>query len=208
MAFQLKKTFLFCIVCSVLALAGCKGKKNLTGDTRSPRFEIEGEQETVKNDRKPTRKPEKEPSDPGNYEKIVKKYAAELGIGAQEIKTPALYQYIDSWIGVPYKWAGESKSGTDCSGFVMVVYRDVFNKKLQRSATEMVKECEPIEKAMLQEADLVFFDINGKNSHVGIYLANGRFIHASTSRGVIISDLSQSYYQKYWGRAGRVKTGS
>jgi cell wall-associated NlpC family hydrolase len=139
------------------------------------------------------------------YTAIKKKYAEELGVSDNNLINGALYEFIDDWIGVPYKYAGNDKNGVDCSGFVNALYKAVFNKQLSRSATDIVKECNIIEKDKLQEGDLVFFDISAKNSHVGVYLVNNKFIHASTSKGVIISDLTQAYYVKYWGRAGRLK---
>ena len=108
-------------------------------------------------------------------------------------------------MGVPYKWAGNDKIGIDCSAFVNQVYLHVYKKQLERSAKDIINECEPIKKEELKEGDLVFFDISGANSHIGVFFENSKFIHASSSKGVIISDLNQSYWIKYWGRAGRVK---
>lgn len=120
----------------------------------------------------------------------------------------ALYKEIEAWLGTPYKYGGQSKKGTDCSGLVVEIYKSVYNKKLYRSSQEIYeKNCKPIQKNELREGDLVFF-ITNKNSkrinHVGLYLKNNKFIHSTTKRGVIISDLSEPYYEKYYFASGRV----
>lgn len=136
---------------------------------------------------------------------VIDKYAGIIGVDKNQLKNSALYEYIDSWMGVPYKYGGNTKDGVDCSGFVNAVYKDVYRQSLKRSATEIILQCNTLDKSELRESDLVFFDISGKNSHVGIYLANNRFVHASTSKGVMISSLTESYWTKNWGRAGRLK---
>lgn len=136
---------------------------------------------------------------------IVNKYAQELKTTPDNIYNEKLYKCIDGWIGVKYKWGGNDKSGVDCSGFTGAVYREVYNYQLKRSAYDIIKECDEIQKNRLMEGDLVFFDISSKNSHVGIYLANHKFVHASTSKGVMISDIDEAYWTKYWGRAARIK---
>ena len=104
--------------------------------------------------------------------------------------------------------------GVDCSGLTYNIYKKVYHKHLKRNSDDQRKEnCRKVSKGKLQEGDLVFFH-NGKNkrtaTHVGIYLKDNRFIHASTSRGVIISSLNEDYYRKHWYRrvwmqGGRVK---
>ena len=140
-----------------------------------------------------------------NSSAYVAKYAVELGVKPEELIAANLYEFIDTWIGTPYKYGGSTKEGTDCSGFVNAVYLSIYKIQLKRSATEIVNQCNIIDKKELKEGDLVFFDISGKNSHIGIYLVNNKFIHASSSKGVMISDLNQTYWIKYWGRAGRFK---
>lgn len=135
---------------------------------------------------------------------IKVKYAKLLGVSPESIEDEAFYLYIDGWIGVPYKYGGTGKSGTDCSGFVSNVYRDVYNKSMPRTTSEMDESTKNVSKAELKEGDLVFFDINGKkSSHVGIYLLNNKFVHASTSKGVIISDLENPYYKSAFAKGGR-----
>ncbi|MEJ8738721.1 C40 family peptidase [Phocaeicola sp. HCN-6420] len=119
--------------------------------------------------------------------------------------------YIESsqWIGVPYRAGGNTKRGVDCSGLTYNIYKKVYHKHLKRNSDEQRKtNCRKISKNKLQEGDLVFFH-NGKNkrtaTHVGIYLKNDRFIHASTSRGVIVSRLDEPYYRRVWMQGGRVK---
>jgi len=111
---------------------------------------------------------------------------------------------VDQWQGTPYRYGGTTKTGVDCSGFVGSLYLDVYQKSIPRSTNEIEKVTKHINKSSLKEGDVVFFDIDGKKtSHVGVYLQNGRFVHASSSKGVIISNLSNPYYQKSFNRGGK-----
>ena len=121
----------------------------------------------------------------------------------------ALYSEIKSWLGTPYAGGGHTKQvGTDCSGFVMEIYLTVYKKALERRGSLMyTNNCQPIDKSQLREGDLVFFhDGSGSRiSHVGIYLKDNKFAHASSSRGVVIDDLNANYYVKHYYASGRVK---
>lgn len=110
------------------------------------------------------------------------------------------------WIGTPYKYGGESRKGTDCSGLTMVVYRDVAGIKIPRNSGKQQEFCSRISRKSLSPGDLVFFSSSRKGSvsHVGIYAGSGKFIHASSSRGVIISSLDEDYYRRHFHSAGRV----
>ena len=132
------------------------------------------------------------------------KYAAKLSVKPSELKNARLYAFVDSWSGTPYRYGGGSKSGVDCSGFVGILYKEVYSRSLPRTTRDLSSKGAKVPKAGLREGDLVFFNIKGKNSHVGVYLANGYFVHASTSRGVIISHLENSYYKKVFSKGGRV----
>ena len=119
----------------------------------------------------------------------------------------SLYVEAAGWLGVPYRSGGTNKRGVDCSGLTSSIYKKVYHKKLERSSEEQrKKDCRKISKGKLREGDLVFFH-NGRKkkraTHVGIYLKNGKFIHASTSRGVIISNLNEDYWKKHWLSGGR-----
>lgn len=119
-----------------------------------------------------------------------------------------LYDEIESWIGVPYRYGGSTRRGVDCSGLVVNVYKDVYGIKLQRNSELIYKKnCDKIKKSKLREGDLVFFKTGKKKriNHVGIYLKNGKFVHTSASRGVIISSLDEDYYRRNFMQAGRVK---
>ena len=120
-----------------------------------------------------------------------------------------LYIEAANWIGTPYRYGGTTKKGVDCSGLTMSIYRTVYKKKLSRNSEEQRdKDCQRVLKRNLREGDLVFFH-NGKKkrraSHVGIYLKDGRFIHASTSVGVVVSSLNERYYSSHWLQGGRVR---
>ena len=129
-----------------------------------------------------------------------------LGIEREPGDNEALYDDIQTWIGTPYKYGGNDRKGVDCSAFVGHIYNDVYKKKLHRVANDMQLDADLISKSELREGDIVFFtNSKGKVSHVGIYLKNGMFAHSSTSRGVIISRLDDSYWRKHFYKGGRVR---
>lgn len=120
-----------------------------------------------------------------------------------------LFAESSLWLGVPYRYGGNTKSGTDCSGFVGQIYGRIYNKRLERSSNDQAqKNVTKIGKGSLKTGDLVFFSTakrSKKINHVGIFLKNGYFVHASTSKGVIVSHLEEDYYKRTWSKGGRVK---
>lgn len=137
---------------------------------------------------------------------IKKKYAGMLGVPENEITNLVLYRFIDSWYGAPYKYGGKSKAGVDCSGFATILYAQVYKKTISGSSYSLYDQCEHVAEKKLEEGNLVFFKINSDRvSHVGVYLKNRRFVHASTHKGVIISSLDEAYYKKYFFKGGKLK---
>lgn len=119
-----------------------------------------------------------------------------------------LLAQAQSWQGVPYRLGGTSREGIDCSAFVGKTFDKYFGQSLPRTTTEQAKLGERVTKEKLRPGDLVFFKINKYVQHVGIYIDNGRFLHASSSQGVMISELDNRYWQgKYW-KAVRVAVSS
>jgi cell wall-associated NlpC family hydrolase len=103
------------------------------------------------------------------------------------------------YIGVPYVWGGSTPSGFDCSGFVKYVF-DKHGIPLPRTAATQYGAGKSVKKADLRKGDLVFFGENGRITHVGIYMGDGNFIHASSSKGVTITPLNNSYWSvRYYG---------
>jgi lipoprotein Spr len=132
-----------------------------------------------------------------------------LGLTNKEIRESKLYRFVNDWYGVPYKYGGCQKSGVDCSCFTDILYETVYGTKTGRTAGEIYKECDKVHSDKMRQGDLVFFKINSSSiSHVGVYLKDNKFVHASTSKGVIISDLNETYYKKYFYAAGRLKHAS
>lgn len=114
---------------------------------------------------------------------------------------------VVSFLGVPYQYGGNSKSGVDCSGLTCNVYESAAKKKLPRSAREQYQAGTSVEKRELQFGDLVFFNTTGsKPSHVGIYIEDDLFAHASVVSGVTISSLESTYYRNRYVGARRVVT--
>lgn len=118
-----------------------------------------------------------------------------------DTKINSLLAEADSYLGTPYRYGGTTRGGIDCSAFVLSVFSSAMGMSLPRVAAAQAQEGERIEKSDLQKGDLVFFSHSGgRISHVGIVhevTADGevKFIHAATSRGVMISPLTD----KYWG---------
>ena len=137
-------------------------------------------------------------------------YGYESSIDNKQKKTKSekrLIKEAKKWLGVKYEYGGSTKDGTDCSGFVMKVFLFVYDIKLPRTSRDQQAFCKRIKKSELKIGDLVFFATtkNKKRvSHVGIYIGDGEFIHASSSKGVVISKLSQGYYTRNYHSSGRV----
>lgn len=137
---------------------------------------------------------------------IKKKYAEKLGVSESDIKNEKLYQFINDWYGVKYKYGGKDKGGIDCSGLTAALYLAVYKKIISSNTKDLVNEVKKIKESDLKEGDLVFFNTNGKSiSHVGVYLQNHKFVHASTKKGVMVSDMNEPYFKQTYVSSGRVK---
>ncbi|MDD3036808.1 NlpC/P60 family protein [Bacteroides sp.] len=140
--------------------------------------------------------------------KALAKASIRLGVDINLEDNHKLYIESAEWIGVPYRGGGDSKRGTDCSGLTYQLYRKVYRTQLPRNTEDLKKESNKVSKRNLREGDLVFFTSRNsgkKVAHVGIYLKNGKFIHASTSKGVIVSNLNEDYYTRHWMSGGRIQ---
>ena len=117
----------------------------------------------------------------------------------------AIIATAKKYIGVPYLWAGSTPSGFDCSGFVQYVFK-AHGVSLNRTCETQYQHGTFVSKSNLKPGDLVFFQNTYKSgiSHVGIYIGNNQFIHASSSKGVVISDLTSSYYVSHYYGARRI----
>jgi lipoprotein Spr len=139
---------------------------------------------------------------------LAQKYATKLNVETSAIKNLKLYNFIEDWYAAPYKYGGKSKTGIDCSGFVIRLYNEVYQNEICCSSQTLYNQVNTIDRDQLREGDLVFFKISSdKITHIGLYLMNQKFVHASSSKGVIISDLQEAYYKKYFYKAGRLKQG-
>ncbi len=137
---------------------------------------------------------------------IAEKYAAIMGVDKDDIKNGRLYNFIELWTGVPYKFGGLDKDGIDCSGLTLLLEQQVYGINLPRITYQQVAVIKRKYEDELKEGDLVFFDFDGKQfSHVGVYLQNGYIVHASSTKGVIMVPLHGAIY-KYFSRAGSIIT--
>jgi murein DD-endopeptidase / murein LD-carboxypeptidase len=136
---------------------------------------------------------------------LVKDYFSQImGVALSTTSNVKLFQFVYDWIGTPYHFGGDSRKGIDCSAFTKELYSKVFNLTIKRNSRDIFSMVSPVSKQDLQEGDLVFFKIHSRSiSHVGIYLGNNKFAHAS-SRGVAISSLEDAYYSRYFYKGGRL----
>lgn len=119
----------------------------------------------------------------------------------------AILSEANKWLGVPYKYGGDTRNGVDCSGLVQNVFRSSLAIHVPRSSTKQADFCKTIKREQVIEGDLLFFSTPGSGNigHVGIYIGNGCMIHASSSRGVVVSDISDDYFTRHFLKAGRVE---
>lgn len=119
------------------------------------------------------------------------------------VKQALLRQY-ESWQGVPYRLGGTTKRGVDCSALVQITYKELFALDLPRKTEDQSHLGSPVKTVNRQSGDLVFFKTGRTGRHVGIYLEDGRFMHASTRRGVMISNMSDNYWRRHYWKTQRL----
>jgi len=134
------------------------------------------------------------------------KYSIKMDVAVESINNIPLLQKIDEWWGTPYCMGGSTKGCVDCSFFTLDVMSNIYHTSLKRTAAEQYEQATKIDWSDLKEGDLIFFKTEGRRNitHVGIYLTNNKFAHASTSQGVTISDLADPYWRKRLYSLGRV----
>lgn len=137
---------------------------------------------------------------------LRQKYAGKIAASAGDIDNIPLYRFIDEWYGVPYRYGGNGKNGVDCSGFSTKLYAGVYNTPIARTAQQQYDACKKVKKKKLKEGDFVFFNEGGRKiTHVGIYLINDYFVHASTGNGVMISNLNDAYWEDHFAGGGKLR---
>lgn len=124
----------------------------------------------------------------------------EAGAGVQHL----LKQQYAAWAGVPYRLGGENKRGVDCSALVQLTYRDQFKVTLPRSTDAQATVGVSVGRDAVRPGDLVFFKTGTRTRHVGMMVDEMRFLHASTSRGVMLSRLDNPYWARHYWQARRV----
>jgi len=202
---------LVCLLFGLLLVEGCvpssprftdKEKKSSTSrsERKGPRFTSkEAEEENKENDKKPDSK---------EIESIAagtRDFKKEKNPAIKALDQSKMMREISRYMGVPYVYGGTSAQGLDCSGYTMLVYKNAMGKLLPRSAAEQAKVGQSVKFENLKFGDLVFFNTTGQQySHVGIYLGDDLFAHASVTLGVTISSLQSSYYEKRYVGARRI----
>lgn len=123
----------------------------------------------------------------------------------EAVTNEKLVNFLEEWYGTPYQFGGDSKKGVDCSAFTCAMMSEVYGLSLPRTSREQYKAGQRVSKPDLMQGDLVFFNTTGGVSHVGVYLHNNKFVHASTSSGVMISDLDDAYFKRRYLGATRLR---
>ena len=142
---------------------------------------------------------------PATTDELQLKYASLMGCLPKQITNLPLYYLIEEWYGVSYRLGGNTKAGIDCSSFTKKLFLEIYKKQLLRTAQEQYQQSTKLYSFDdMTEGDLVFFKSGRRHiGHVGVYLGNHFFVHASTSGGVMISSLHESYWNRRFAGGGR-----
>jgi lipoprotein Spr len=160
----------------------------------------------AKNQTEPKKENSYRNHDAENLSALQIKYAVLLNTPAEEVRNTKMFEFIDGWYGTPYRLGGTTKKGIDCSAFTQFLFTSVYGLSIPRTAREQYTLTNRISRTELKEGDLLFFNTRGAVSHVGVYLQNNKFVHASTSGGVMISDIFEEYWARKFVGVGRLKS--
>src|SRR5699024_124730 len=122
----------------------------------------------------------------------------------QGYSSNALKKFYQRWAGTPYRYGGTTHSGVDCSSFVRQAISATDDFHLPRTTVKQARVGTRVSRSSLERGDLVFFRTGRRSHHVGIYLGNGRFMHASASQGVTISSLDNVYWRSHYWQSRRL----
>jgi len=203
--------FVFALA-ALMILAGCSGS--------SPRFR-EGSSRTTKTappakeggrfatrEAVEERREDDKPVPKNEIERVTSRtrsFRTEKNTAIAPLDQSRMMREISRHMGVPYLLGGTTDEGLDCSGYTMLVYQKSMGKSLPRASAEQARIGSAVQLHDLKFGDLVFFNTTGETaSHVGIYIGDDLFAHASVSLGVTISSLQSSYYQKRYEGARRI----
>lgn len=126
--------------------------------------------------------------------------SVKISEGERKERTTKIVSFYKEWKGTRYRLGGTTKKGIDCSALVQRLYKEKFNTQLPRTTKAQAEQGEKIKDINdLQVGDLVFFKIGWRNTrHVGVYLGNEKFLHASTTKGVMISNWNEFWDKNFW----------
>ncbi len=188
--FFVSKKISMCLL--ILFMVGCKAKTDWRDN-----YKKEKNNKSVVNTKKHTIN---KPNDLTEISEL-------LDVSESTLKNKKLYNFIIDWYGTPYKFGGNNQNGIDCSGFTNILFKEIYNIQIPRISKDIAENVNRKYTGNLKEGDLVFFSFGktGVINHVGIYLHNNKFVHASTSKGVIISNLTEPYYGDYLTKCGSYK---
>lgn len=139
---------------------------------------------------------EENPDTKSYYEVHTSDTVASSALSPTSHRDHALFKYFEEWKGTPYRLGGASKKGIDCSAFTQQAYATVFEHMLPRTTRQQLTEGNKINLSNAGHGDLIFFKTGRTRYHVGIYIGEKQFMHASTSKGVTISRVDNPYWSK------------
>jgi lipoprotein Spr len=131
-------------------------------------------------------------------------FSKNFGIALTDEDDPRVYEFAAKWLYTPYLWGGQSKSGIDCSGLALIFADSIYQIKTPRMVGDILAVCKRVDKQDLQQGDFVFFNRGSYVFHMGVYLKNNKFFHASLLAGVMIDDINSPYYKRYYYCGGRL----
>lgn len=144
------------------------------------------------------------PSTPNPAAPSTSASADHLGSVNENKLLPTIYDVYNKYRQTPYRYGGTTKKGMDCSAFTQIIFKEAFDMNLNRTASAQLSHGRYVERSLIESGDLIFFKINKKLSHVGIYTKDGNFIHVSSKRGVSEDSLNSGYWKNKFYKAKRL----